>query len=125
MAPMISCVTAPAAPASVSLSERMPYSLSCVSRRTVSLPAVAVMMTSGRAARTRRPDLPDIGSEVLGPERRIGGADVAAPEPLDVVLERRDGRAAHLVVGTDEEIALAGNVLDQPPRQRGRLHESV
>ena len=75
--------------------------------------------------RPRRPDLTHIGGEILGAERRIGRADIGAAETLDVVLESPDRAAAHLVVRPDEEVAPAGDVLDQPRRQCVRLHERI
>src|SRR5262245_11211847 len=74
---------------------------------------------------TRGPDLADIRSEILGPERRVRASDVVTAETFDVVLKRGDGAAAHLIVRTDEEIALARDVLRQPRGQRVRLHEGV
>src|SRR5260370_36898562 len=54
MAPMFSCVTAPAAPAKVSSPDSMPYSLSWGRSRTASLPAVDVIMTAAAGNDTVR-----------------------------------------------------------------------
>src|SRR6516165_4671066 len=110
MAPMFSCVTAPAEPASVSLSERRPYSLSCVSRRTVSLPAVAVMMTSGRADRI----WPTYGVKSFAPSGGNALPTSVPPRRFDIVLKRGNAAAAHLIVGADEEIAFTRHVFRQP-----------